>query len=183
MRSGDQDSILFIRSAQRSDSGCYELTVHLEGSEAKANIDILVIGTWAEGKGSSLNRCHQPPTPELVGDEGRLGYHGKCQILGVETLQQTCSSSLTCIIWFCRETRAPKQHQATGCLGLQCCPRVDTTPGHRQHRAPGVHSTEGRQKDRGEADWGLMGVGKDIVQAQKVHPTKRLWMKDQANYC
>lgn len=49
MRSGDQDSILFIRSAQRSDSGRYELTVHLEGLEAKANIDILVIGTWAEG--------------------------------------------------------------------------------------------------------------------------------------
>lgn len=44
VRTGDQDSILFIRSAQRSDSGCYELTVHLEGLEAKATIDILVIG-------------------------------------------------------------------------------------------------------------------------------------------
>lgn len=45
IRTGDQDSILFIRSAQRSDSGCYELTVRLEGLEAKAAIDILVIGT------------------------------------------------------------------------------------------------------------------------------------------
>uniref|UniRef100_A0A2K6GT01 Myosin-binding protein H n=2 Tax=Propithecus coquereli TaxID=379532 RepID=A0A2K6GT01_PROCO len=41
--SGDQDSILFIRSAQRSDSGRYELTVQLEGLEAKAAVDILVI--------------------------------------------------------------------------------------------------------------------------------------------
>lgn len=44
VRSGDQDSILFIRSAQRADSGCYELTVRLEGLEAKATIHILVIG-------------------------------------------------------------------------------------------------------------------------------------------
>ncbi|XP_062970497.1 myosin-binding protein H [Cynocephalus volans] len=43
VHTGDQDSILFIRSAQRSDSGLYELTVQLEGLEAKAAIDILVI--------------------------------------------------------------------------------------------------------------------------------------------
>lgn len=44
VRTGDQDSILFIRSAQRSDSGCYELTVRLETLEARAAINILVIG-------------------------------------------------------------------------------------------------------------------------------------------
>ncbi|XP_036159553.1 myosin-binding protein H isoform X2 [Myotis myotis] len=43
VRTGDQDSILFIRSAQRSDSGCYELTVRLESLEARAAINILVI--------------------------------------------------------------------------------------------------------------------------------------------
>nr|KAF6395491.1 myosin binding protein H [Rousettus aegyptiacus] len=43
VRSGDQDSILFIRSAQRSDSGRYELTVSLKGLEAKAAVDVLVI--------------------------------------------------------------------------------------------------------------------------------------------
>ncbi|KAM7050342.1 myosin-binding protein H [Molossus nigricans] len=43
VRTGDQDSILFIRSAQRSDSGCYELTVRLENLEARAAINILVI--------------------------------------------------------------------------------------------------------------------------------------------
>lgn len=65
VRSGDQDSILFIRSAQRSDSGRYELTVHLEGLEAKANIDILVIGTRAEGEELSQNPC--PPHPRADG--------------------------------------------------------------------------------------------------------------------
>lgn len=82
MRTGDQDSILFIRSAQRSDSGRYELTVHLEGLEAKANIDILVIGTRAGGKGYLRNTYLPPPIPDLMVGEGRLGYHGKCQILG-----------------------------------------------------------------------------------------------------
>ncbi|XP_045432103.1 myosin-binding protein H isoform X2 [Pipistrellus kuhlii] len=43
VRNGDQDSILFIRSAQREDSGCYELTVRLETLEARAAINILVI--------------------------------------------------------------------------------------------------------------------------------------------
>lgn len=75
VRSGDQDSILFIRSAQRSDSGRYELTVHLEGLEAKANIDILVIGTWAEGNWLSQNHCHQPPILELM-EGGGMGREG-----------------------------------------------------------------------------------------------------------
>jgi len=60
VRTGDQDSILFIRSAQRSDSGCYELTVHLEGLEAKAAIDILVIGT---GPGEVGLPCWGPRDP------------------------------------------------------------------------------------------------------------------------
>lgn len=53
VRNGDQDSILFIRSAQREDSGCYELTVRLETLEARAAINILVIGT---GQGGSAPR-------------------------------------------------------------------------------------------------------------------------------
>lgn len=66
VRSGDQDSILFIRSAQREDSGRYELTVHLEGLEAKASIDILVIGTRAVGKGHFKTVVRPvPPPPSL----------------------------------------------------------------------------------------------------------------------
>lgn len=60
VRTGDQDSILFIRSARRSDSGCYELTVRLEGLEAKAAIDILVIGT---GPGEAGLPCWGPRDP------------------------------------------------------------------------------------------------------------------------
>ena len=42
---GSGDSILFIREAQRADSGHYQLRVQLSGLEATATIDTLVIGT------------------------------------------------------------------------------------------------------------------------------------------
>lgn len=45
VRHGERDSILFIREAQRADSGRYQLHVQLGGLEATAAIDILVIGT------------------------------------------------------------------------------------------------------------------------------------------
>lgn len=45
VRNGERDSILFIREAQRADSGRYQLSVQLGGLEATATIDILVIGT------------------------------------------------------------------------------------------------------------------------------------------
>lgn len=44
VRNGEQDSILFIREAQRADSGRYQLSVQLGGLEATATIDIAVIG-------------------------------------------------------------------------------------------------------------------------------------------
>uniref|UniRef100_A0A2I2YHZ2 Myosin binding protein H like n=1 Tax=Gorilla gorilla gorilla TaxID=9595 RepID=A0A2I2YHZ2_GORGO len=43
VRNGERDSILFIREAQRADSGRYQLRVQLGGLEATATIDILVI--------------------------------------------------------------------------------------------------------------------------------------------
>ncbi|KAB1273391.1 Myosin-binding protein H-like [Camelus dromedarius] len=43
VRNGDHDSILFIREAQRADSGRYQLSVQLGRLEATATIDILVI--------------------------------------------------------------------------------------------------------------------------------------------
>ena len=45
VQNGDRDSILFIREAQRADSGRYQLSVQLGGLEATTTIDILVIGT------------------------------------------------------------------------------------------------------------------------------------------
>lgn len=51
VRNGEQDSILFIREAQRADSGRYQLSVQLGELEATATIDILVIGTvWGVGE-------------------------------------------------------------------------------------------------------------------------------------
>uniref|UniRef100_A0A8D1G105 Myosin binding protein H n=1 Tax=Sus scrofa TaxID=9823 RepID=A0A8D1G105_PIG len=80
VRTGDQDSILFIRSAQRSDSGCYELTVQLEGLEAKAAIDILVIEK--PGSPSSIrlldvwgcNAALEWTPPQDTGNTELLGY-------------------------------------------------------------------------------------------------------------
>ncbi|XP_006159229.1 myosin-binding protein H [Tupaia chinensis] len=80
VRTGDQDSILFIRSAQRSDSGRYELTVQLEGLEAKAAIDILVIEK--PGPPSSIrlldvwgcNAALEWTPPQDTGNTELLGY-------------------------------------------------------------------------------------------------------------
>uniref|UniRef100_A0A8I3NSU5 Myosin binding protein H n=2 Tax=Canis lupus familiaris TaxID=9615 RepID=A0A8I3NSU5_CANLF len=80
VRTGDQDSILFIRSAQRSDSGCYELTMRLEGLEAKAAIDILVIEK--PGPPSSIrlldvwgcNAALEWMPPQDTGNTELLGY-------------------------------------------------------------------------------------------------------------
>ncbi|XP_049714030.1 myosin-binding protein H [Elephas maximus indicus] len=80
VRTGDQDSILFIRKAQRSDSGRYELTLQLEGLEAKAAIDILVIEQ--PGPPSSIrlldvwgcNAALEWTPPQDTGNTELLGY-------------------------------------------------------------------------------------------------------------
>lgn len=48
VRNGEQDSILFIREAQRADSGRYQLCVQLGELEATTTVDILVIGKLGE---------------------------------------------------------------------------------------------------------------------------------------
>lgn len=83
VRSGDRDSILFIRSAQRSDSGRYELTVSLKGLEAKAAIDVLVTGT--AGRLHTGGQSPLPPTPELLGSgqgpgQGAQWEHRGCGV-------------------------------------------------------------------------------------------------------
>ncbi|KFO24387.1 myosin-binding protein H [Fukomys damarensis] len=80
VRSGDEDSILFIRSAQRSDSGCYELTLQLEGLEAKATIDILVIEKPGPPKSIRVldvwgcNAALEWTPPQDTGNTELLGY-------------------------------------------------------------------------------------------------------------
>ncbi|XP_015319338.1 myosin-binding protein H-like isoform X1 [Bos taurus] len=80
VRNGERDSILFIREAQRADSGRYQLSVQLGGLEATATIDILVIerpgppqsiklvDVW----GSSATLEWTPP--QDTGNAALLGY-------------------------------------------------------------------------------------------------------------
>ena len=49
IRNTDKDTIFFIRTAQRSDSGKYLLSVRINGAEDKAILDIRVIGMAEDG--------------------------------------------------------------------------------------------------------------------------------------
>lgn len=44
IRSSDRDSILFIRAAEREDSGVYEMTVKVEDFEDKAPLTLQIVG-------------------------------------------------------------------------------------------------------------------------------------------
>lgn len=44
VRNSDRDSILFIRSSQREDSGVYEMTVKVDSFEDKAAITLQIVG-------------------------------------------------------------------------------------------------------------------------------------------
>lgn len=46
VRNSDTDSILFIRSTERKDSGIYELQVQIENVEDKATVTIQTVGTF-----------------------------------------------------------------------------------------------------------------------------------------
>ncbi|KAM5301414.1 myosin-binding protein H isoform 2-T2 [Glossophaga mutica] len=80
VHTGDKDSIFFIRSAQRSDSGRYELTVRLDNLEARAAINILV--TEKPGPPSSIklldvwgcNAALEWTPPQDTGNTELLGY-------------------------------------------------------------------------------------------------------------
>lgn len=44
IRNSDKDSILFIRKAERDDSGSYEMTVKIDSFEDKATLIIQIVG-------------------------------------------------------------------------------------------------------------------------------------------
>lgn len=44
LRNTDKDSILFIRTAQREDSGVYEMTVKVDSFEDKATLALQIVG-------------------------------------------------------------------------------------------------------------------------------------------
>ncbi|KAM9688259.1 LOW QUALITY PROTEIN: myosin-binding protein H-like [Trichechus inunguis] len=80
VRKGERDSVLFIREAQRADSGHYQLSVQLGGLEATATIDIQVI----ERPGSpqsiklieiwSFSATLEWTHPQDMGNTALLGY-------------------------------------------------------------------------------------------------------------
>uniref|UniRef100_A0A8C5LHL9 Myosin-binding protein H-like n=1 Tax=Jaculus jaculus TaxID=51337 RepID=A0A8C5LHL9_JACJA len=80
VRNGEQDSILFIREAQRADSGRYQLRVQLGGLEATATIDILVIERPGPPRSIKLvdvwgsNATLEWTPPQDTGNTALLGY-------------------------------------------------------------------------------------------------------------
>lgn len=46
IRSTERDSILFIRAAEREDSGVYEMTVKVEDFEDKASLTLQIVGKY-----------------------------------------------------------------------------------------------------------------------------------------
>lgn len=61
VRTGERDSVLFVREAQRADSGRYQLRVQLGGLEDTATINILIVGMRAVvGRGSTRGFLSSP---------------------------------------------------------------------------------------------------------------------------
>lgn len=44
IRNSDKDSIMFIRTAEREDSGVYEMAIKVDSFEDKANITLQIVG-------------------------------------------------------------------------------------------------------------------------------------------
>ncbi|XP_058572286.1 myosin-binding protein H-like isoform X1 [Neofelis nebulosa] len=80
VRNGERDSILFIREAQRADSGRYQLSVRLGELEATATIDILVIERPGPPQSIKLvdvwgsNATLEWTPPQDTGNTALLGY-------------------------------------------------------------------------------------------------------------
>ncbi|KAM5202268.1 myosin-binding protein H-like isoform 1-T3 [Hipposideros larvatus] len=80
VRNGEQDSILFIREAQRADSGHYQLSVQLGGLEATATINIMVIERPGPPQSIKLvdvwgsNATLEWTPPRDTGNAALLGY-------------------------------------------------------------------------------------------------------------
>ena len=149
VRNGERDSILFIREAQRTDSGRYQLSLRLGGLEATATIDILVIGTvgeWETGWSSGLPL--QPEWRESWGSgtggrsgRWREGWHSSSPFWSDVMAREAVL--FTVLLGPFREAGPSSEHQVGGCLGLQRYPGVDSSPRHGQCGPPGIHGAEG----------------------------------------
>lgn len=58
IRNSDKDSILFIRGAQREDSGVYEMAVKVDSFEDKATITFQIVGeSYMMSTNAHLETC------------------------------------------------------------------------------------------------------------------------------
>lgn len=46
IRNSDRDSILFIRTSEREDSGVYEMTVKIDSFSDTASLTLQIVGEW-----------------------------------------------------------------------------------------------------------------------------------------
>lgn len=46
IRSTDRDSIMFIRTSERDDSGVYEMCVKVDDFEDRASLTLQIVGKW-----------------------------------------------------------------------------------------------------------------------------------------
>ncbi|KAB0393119.1 hypothetical protein E2I00_010865 [Balaenoptera physalus] len=119
MWNGERDSILFIREAQRADSGHYQLRVQLGGLEATATIDTLVIGTvGGMGDDMVLGGSHPSLKRNQHREPGKRGCGTQWRAMPAAMLGPF------------REARLSSEYQVGGCLGLQRYPGVDSAPRH-----------------------------------------------------
>lgn len=118
IRSSDRDSILFIRAADRDDSGEYEMCVKVDDFEDKAIVTLQIVGEHF-----SLELSTRERAVCFLGGERRRTI-----------LVPWC---------ICRAARSSHQREDRGHLGLQRGPGVDRSLGQRKHRDHRLHGAEG----------------------------------------
>lgn len=70
IRNSDKDSILFIRTSQREDSGVYEMSVKVDSFEDRATITLQIVGEqlWLRFPFKHSHRCNYLYTTTLSCD-------------------------------------------------------------------------------------------------------------------
>lgn len=122
IRNSDKDSILFIRTSQREDSGVYEITVKVDSFEDKATITLQIVGephlhVYMQ---AHVHRCnHRPHT-----------HHHKTELSLWSLLGAQTSFQEIHWWWFLSRPAWPSYRcEAGGRVGLQCCSGMDSSKG------------------------------------------------------
>ena len=151
---GSGDSILFIREAQRADSGHYQLRVQLSGLEATATIDTLVIGTvGGMGDDVVLGGSHPSLKRNQHREPGKRGCGTQWWVKGGVAEQKRRGPSWSdvlaceacharCHAWPFQRSQALLRVSSWWMSGAPALPWSGLRPKTREH-TPGVHGAEG----------------------------------------